>query len=168
MPIATARAIDGRTLRAQARREATKVAILQAGERVFGTRGYLGTSIADVIAAAGIARGTFYLHYDSKEALFQELVERFVQRVMSVVHVVEPEPGPRPLLQIKENIERVVALLFEHRDLTILVLREATGVDKNVDAKLKVLDGFLHDMVTGALRNGAKMGIIRPVNEPIR
>ena len=67
--------IDGRTRRAQERRAATRQQLLNAGERVFGTKGYLSTSVADVIEAAKVARGTFYLHFESKEALFQELVD---------------------------------------------------------------------------------------------
>lgn len=159
--------IDGRTLRAKARREATKEVILSAGERIFSSQGYLSSSVADVIASAEVARGTFYLHFESKEALFQELVDRFIDRVRSVVRVVEPEPGPRPLLQIKENIERVVHLLFDQRDLAILVLREATGLDARVDEKLRALDSFLHEMVVGALKNGSDMGLIRKVNEGV-
>ena len=160
-------AIDGRTLRAQARRAATREGILTAGERIFSTQGYLSSSVADVIASAKVARGTFYLHFESKEALFQELVDRFIERVRSVVQVVEPGPGPRPLIQIKENIERVVHLLFDQRDLAILVLREATGFDARVDEKLEELDSFLHGMVVGALKNGSDMGIIRKVNEGV-
>ena len=159
--------IDGRTLRAKARREATKEVILSAGERIFSSQGYLSSSVADVIATADVARGTFYLHFESKEALFQELVDRFIDRVRSVVRVVEPGPGPRPLLQIKENIERVVHLLFDQRDLAILVLREATGLDARVDEKLRALDSFLHEMVVGALKNGSDMGLIRKVNEGV-
>ena len=159
--------VDGRTRRAQERRAATRQQLLSAGERVFGTKGYLSSSVADVIDAAKVARGTFYLHFDSKEALFQELVDRFINRVHSVVQVVEPGPGPRPLLQIQENVERVVNLLFDQRDLAILVLREATGLDARVDEKLRALDGFLHKMMSGALRNGAAMGVIRPVNETV-
>ena len=130
--------VDGRTRRAQKRRAATREIILEAGESVFGTQGYLATSVADVIAAANVARGTFYLHFDSKEALFQELVDRFVGRVHGVVRRVEPGPGPRPLMQIQENVERVVNLLFDQRDLAILVLRESTGLDARVDEKLKI------------------------------
>ena len=61
----------------------------------------------------------------------------------------------------------MVNLLFDQRDLAILVLREATGLDARVDEKLRALDGFLHNMMSGALRNGAAMGVIRPVNETV-
>ena len=159
--------VDGRTRRAQKRRAATREIILVAGERVFGTQGYLATSVADVIAAANVARGTFYLHFDSKEALFQELVDRFVGRVQGVVRRVEPGPGPRPLMQIQENVERVINLLFDQRDLAILVLRESTGLDARVDEKLKALDSFLQTMMEGALRNGVALGLVRRVNETV-
>ena len=123
--------------------------------------------MADVISEAAIARGTFYLHFKSKDELFAELVDRFVMRVMDVVQRVEPGPVSVALKQIKDNINRVVDLLFNHRELTILVLREAVGVDQKVESKLQAMYGFLHSMVTGALENGATMGIIRPVNTAV-
>ena len=158
---------DGRSARAQARRKARREEILTAGEQIFGGRGYRNTSVADVIDAAGISRGTFYLYFDGKDALFQELVDRFVQRVMEVIEVVEPGAGPRPQEQIFQNVKRVVDLLFDNPDLTILILREAVGLDDEVDAKLASLHGFVHDMVVGAVHNGVQMGIIRCIDERI-
>ena len=71
------------------------------------------------------------------------------------------------MMQIRENVERVVNLLFDQRDLAILVLRESTGLDARVDEKLKALDSFLQTMMEGALRNGVALGLVRRVNETV-
>lgn len=55
---------------------ATRDAILVAAKRVFGAKGYAETTIADVIAQTGIARGTFYLYFKDKDVLFEELFRR--------------------------------------------------------------------------------------------
>ena len=49
--------------------EKTRAAIVKAGLKLFGSRGYHGTSVGDVAKAAGITKGAFYHHFQSKEEL---------------------------------------------------------------------------------------------------
>ena len=51
----------------------TRARILREALRLFRQRGYQGASIDDVMAAAKLTRGSFYHHFDSKEALFAEV-----------------------------------------------------------------------------------------------
>lgn len=51
-----------------------KETILLAAERLMGVKGYFGTSIYDITSKAGYGQGTFYLHFESKGKLLQELV----------------------------------------------------------------------------------------------
>ena len=159
-------ALDRRSARAEARRGRRRDAILRAASALFSRQGYHSTSVADVIAAAGISRGTFYLYFDNKDSLFLELIEQFVQRIISVVEVVDPS-GPDPTQRIYENVRRVVDVVFDNGDLTVLVLREDVGLNPEVDEKLRRFYGFVREMVEGALENGARLGLIRKVNEPI-
>ncbi len=48
--------------------------IFQHAGRLFRLRGYAGTSIDDIMLAAGLTRGAFYAHFDSKEDLFAEVI----------------------------------------------------------------------------------------------
>jgi AcrR family transcriptional regulator len=159
-------ALDRRSARAEAQRGRRRDAILRAASRLFSRQGYHSTSVADVISAAGISRGTFYLYFDNKDSLFLELIEQFVQRIISVVEVVDPS-RPNPTQRIYENVRRVVDVVFDNRDLTVLVLRENVGLNPEVDEKLQRFYGFVRGMVEGALENGARVGLIRKVNEPI-
>jgi len=52
--------------------------ILHTAQQLFETRGYDQVTIADVIAASNVARGTFYLHFPSLEALLGALFEQAV------------------------------------------------------------------------------------------
>lgn len=155
-----------RSSRASEQREKRRAHILAAAAKLFGQRGYHGTSVADVIEAAEISRGTFYLYFDSKDAVFLELMEQFIQRIMSVVEVVDPE-GAAPTERIAENVRRVVDVVFEQRDLTVMVLREGFGVRPEVDEKLGRFYGFVREMLEGALRNGARHGLTRAVDESL-
>jgi AcrR family transcriptional regulator len=62
------RAID------EASKQQRRSALLSAAERLFSTRDYAIVSVNDVARAAGLAKGTVYLYFRTKEALFLELV----------------------------------------------------------------------------------------------
>lgn len=158
--------LDRRVARAEAKRQARQAEIVQAAGRVFSERGYHDSSIADVIEAAGISRGTFYLYFDSKEALFLELMESFINRIVDVVKVVDPRTAD-PVRGIYDNLRRVVDVVFDNRELTLLVFRQNLGVNDDVDRRLNHFYGFLRDMIDGALINGARAGLIREVKPSI-
>src|SRR5437660_12937235 len=56
------------------RGERTLRKILDAAREEFGQRGFSDSSIVGITQRAGVALGTFYTYFDSKEALFQALV----------------------------------------------------------------------------------------------
>jgi TetR/AcrR family fatty acid metabolism transcriptional regulator len=66
---------DGVPLRERQRQE-RETLILRAAEELFLERGYHDTSIEDIAARVGIAKGTVYLHFASKEDLVLALLER--------------------------------------------------------------------------------------------
>ncbi|TFD08848.1 TetR/AcrR family transcriptional regulator [Cryobacterium sp. TMT1-2-2] len=64
-----------------ARGEETKRKLIEAAEQVFSRVGYADASISRITDAAGIGQGTFYLYFDSKLQIFNELVEDLNHRV---------------------------------------------------------------------------------------
>ncbi len=71
--------VDGKEL--TSRGAATRARLLEAAERVFGDLGYHDASIVKVTEAAGVAQGTFYLYFQSKKEIFDELVRDLNRRV---------------------------------------------------------------------------------------
>jgi AcrR family transcriptional regulator len=55
--------------------EATRSALLDAATTLFATRGYPGTSLEDVAAAARVTRGAVYHHFAGKQALFEAVLD---------------------------------------------------------------------------------------------
>jgi AcrR family transcriptional regulator len=87
-PAATsAPAASGRAMRAAGRRQA----IVDAALDEFITRGFAATRLDDVAKRAGVAKGTIYLHFKDKEALFEELIRT------AIVPVVDRITTPPPL-----------------------------------------------------------------------
>ncbi len=63
--------------RRAAQKAATRETLRQAGRACFAEKGYAATQIGDVARAAGVAHGTFYVHFASKETLADELLAAF-------------------------------------------------------------------------------------------
>ncbi|SDO90412.1 TetR/AcrR family transcriptional regulator [Afipia sp. GAS231] len=57
------------------RRAATTEAILKAGRRLFGDRGFAATTIDDIAQAAQVAKGAVYHHFATKEAVFEAVFD---------------------------------------------------------------------------------------------
>ena len=62
------------------RRARTRAELLAAAKRLLASKGFHGTKIADIAAAADVGTGTFYLHFPTKEALFADLVRETAMR----------------------------------------------------------------------------------------
>lgn len=62
--------------------------ILDAAERRFITQGYLATSVAELLADTGIAKGTFYHHFASKEAVMDAVIARHLGRLSALAQQV--------------------------------------------------------------------------------
>lgn len=153
---------DGRSLRAQRLRHERRAQILDVARQLFAQRGYHATSIQDLLDGADIARGTFYLHFDSKRAIFDELVDELLDRIRSVLRVVDLSPqAPAPLQQIQANLDRIFAVLQQNRDVTRITLLSAEGLDAECDAKMADFYGRVRDLLCHALKLGQQMGIVR-------
>lgn len=73
--------MDERTQPKTTRGEATRRALLDAAEQVIGSVGYNDASITQITREAGVAQGTFYIYFKSKDEVFRELVIEMGRRL---------------------------------------------------------------------------------------
>lgn len=69
-----------KTMRVVKEAEERRNEILDAAERLFETKGFDNTSISDILKETGIARGTLYYHFQSKEELLDAVIGRMIER----------------------------------------------------------------------------------------
>lgn len=110
-----------------ARGEATRKAILSAAERVIGAKGYNEASIGYITSEAGVAQGTFYIYFKTKEEVFSELVLEMGRLVRHTI--AESTQGIHNRLEAeKVGLTAFLEFVRAHPDLYRIV-QEALFVD---------------------------------------
>lgn len=122
-----------RSLRAQQREERAAL-ILSAAQDVFVDKGYYDASIDEIAERAGIAKGTVYLHFPSKEDLLVALVEQQISAFLVRVEQVSHETTT-----VRARLERILLDVYtrmhEQRNQVLLELNTSIGLTKSVIAK---------------------------------
>ena len=109
------------------RGERTLRKILDAAREEFGQRGFAESSIVAITQRAGVALGTFYTYFDSKEAVFQALVQDMSAQVRDHVAPVLKESADA-LDGERRALESFLWFAREHRDV-YRIIDEAEFVD---------------------------------------
>ncbi|MFF0574697.1 TetR/AcrR family transcriptional regulator [Streptosporangium saharense] len=83
--------------------------LLDAGEELFTTQGLKKTSLDELVASAGIAKGSFYAFFDSKESLYLEVMLRRAPQVAArVATALTGPPGEESLVAVMHAITGVL------------------------------------------------------------
>ncbi|MDI6850646.1 MAG: TetR/AcrR family transcriptional regulator [bacterium] len=138
----------------------TREKILIAARDVFGKKGFYETKMEDIVREAGVAKGTLYLYFQSKEELYQCLIKEgikyFSSRIKETIEVEESLEG-----KIRALLKTLVLLIEENKDFIIRMVYEIPLVnlwnDKLKNAILeeqKEFTEFLKNLFESALKKG--------------
>ena len=94
--------------------------ILDAAEELFVTKGYDGTSTGDILDKVGIARGTLYYHFKSKEDVLDALIERISN---SMIQAAKTEASNKEL-SVPDRIVSCVLKLRPRSDISSEILEQ--------------------------------------------
>jgi AcrR family transcriptional regulator len=135
--------------------------ILHHAREVFARRGYHAAKIDDIVSAAGVARGTFYLYFEDKRSIFGEILDLVLARIGTTIHRVDPNDASRSVAeQVRDNIRGVVEILLEDHATTKILLSDAVGVDPLFDRKLHAFYDGAATLLEESLRDGQALGIV--------
>ena len=142
-----------------------RTAILNAATRVFARRGFFNAQVADVAREAGVAAGTVYLYFRSKDDLLTSIFEASMTRAL--------EETDRVLAGVSDPIERLHRLARVHlgilggqRDLAVVFqveLRQSTKfMERFSGAQLRTYLDHLRDAVCAAQQAGLFRADVNP------
>ncbi|MDH4350095.1 MAG: TetR/AcrR family transcriptional regulator, partial [Gemmatimonadota bacterium] len=102
------------------RREAKRQRILDAAIVEIARRGYYGTTVATIAGRAGVADGTIYLYFKSKEAILVSIFERAMQRFIDEARGIVEDAQAGAEEKLRRLIELHLTLLGADRDLAVI------------------------------------------------
>lgn len=115
---------------------ATREALLDAGLEVAGRHGLAGMSVNRVVTAAGVAKGTFYVHFADRDEFLAALRQRFDDQVgAEVAAAIGPlEPGRR---RLRSGMEAYLDVCLRHQGVKALLLeaRNDPGIAGEMGAR---------------------------------
>ncbi|MBE7450511.1 MAG: TetR/AcrR family transcriptional regulator [Kofleriaceae bacterium] len=154
VPAEDVRAIGAR---AERRRQ-----ILDAAKQVFAEAGYHGASIHAIIERAAIARGTFYLYFESKEAVFGALLDEAMTELRHRIVRIDTGPGARsPKDQLEDSLSGLLAFVVADRPLATVLLSSSSTPDAEAAARLAGFYAEVRQVIALSLETGMQIGLIR-------
>jgi AcrR family transcriptional regulator len=134
--------------------------------KLFSTKGYLNTSISDILRAADTSKGGFYNHFESKEDLFYEVlaIAQSIWREKVLFGLEEIESPKGKIRKILENYrDRYLKDDFNFPGGCIFVTLSVELDDQRPDLMKEVAVGFLglKRMLKNLLEEGKELGDLR-------
>ncbi len=149
----------------QQRGAKTRTRLMDVAEACFSSQGYDATGIAEICRRAGVSKGAFYHHFDSKQALFMALLERWLSGLE--VYFLAVRDGttdvPAALLQMVDGL----ALILSERRGQLPILLEfwlQAAHDPAVWTAAIAPYRRYHEYFAHMFRAGIANGTVKPIN----
>ena len=114
-----------------------KAEILNAAQMLFHQKGYENTSINDVLESVGIAKGTFYYYFKSKEDLLDSVAELLALRALEVLEKIEKEKGLNAVDKLNKMFEVAGRFKVANKELLMNIF-EIMYRDENIRLTHKI------------------------------
>ena len=135
-------------------------AILRAAITIFARKGYFNSKVADIAAEAGIADGTVYLYFKSKDEILRSVFDRAMEEAI--------DDGRRELAPISDPVEKLRRIAEIHlerlgsdRDLAIVFQVELRGSTKFMEEFSATGFATYLDLIKATIEEGQKAHIFR-------
>lgn len=141
----------------------TRSRLLQAAADVFAARGYDGTRVADIAAAAGVSNGALYAHFGSKAELLVGALREHRHRMMADLFAADPDRSIADLLLV---IGRWLPRRRDPQGYLVVEALVAARRDDDVGRLMQSYVGERADWVVELVRAGQRSGDLDPSVSP--
>jgi len=133
---------------------------MDAALHCFVDRGFYGTAIPEIAEKAGVASGTIYHYFESKEALVNALFRTWKTALIQRVFAVFPQTAP-PRAQFEVVWQEIVA--FALANPTAFAFIELHNHASYLDAESLAIDRSIKDFAATILQRAQADGLVKPV-----
>jgi AcrR family transcriptional regulator len=125
--------------------------ILAAAHDVFEELGFVETRVADIVAAADVAQGTFYTYFDSKDAVFAEVAQNVIDDMLAHLHAPR-RAGASPHERVREGLQRFIDAFRPHAVIIGLIEQVGTFTPEMRKLRLALRESFVALSARGIAR----------------
>jgi len=111
--------------------------LIACAQKLFYSKGYEGTTVNDIVNEVGVAKGTFYYYFDSKQAVLEALVDGLTAHSLALYKAIVADDA----LSAMEKWTRAVQVIGDwqiERKAELLILARALQTDENVLLRYKL------------------------------
>jgi AcrR family transcriptional regulator len=142
----------------------TRARILDAAQAAFAEQGYDRASVAEICRAAGVAKGGFYHHFESKHALFLELLSQWLDELDERLAALErsADTVPEQLVAMTGVVGHVLAAAGAQLSIYLEYLTQAL---RDPALQAATAEPYLryHRRIAALVQRGVQEGALRPV-----
>lgn len=144
----------------------TKAALLDAAEVQFARSGFNSTSVLSICEAAGVSKGAFYHHFESKQSLFFELLQRWLRNLEAALVQIEAraEEVPDKLLSMASIVGDVIEVGGPQLPIYLEFWNQALH-DPAVHRALSTPFQEFLEFFASLLKQGIQRGVVRNTDE---
>ena len=147
------------TRRTQAERsEATRTALLDAGRRLFATKGYSHSGREEIVASAGVTRGALQHHFGDKQALFRAVYEAVEQEVVADIATAAMAVGDDPVEQLRAGCHAYLDAVLDPAVQRICAIDGPAVLPE--DVRQEITDRYALGLVREAVKAAVSAGSI--------
>lgn len=137
-------------------------ALLRSATKLFSSKGYHLTSVQEISAAAGVATGTFYLYFPSKDAVFHAMIQKLYEQVVESVLEARAGCADEPVAKLMHSLEAALKVFASEPELARVILLQAGGARPSFTEELSAIHRTLSILIESDLEEGIELGHIPP------
>ena len=130
----------------------TKRKIFEASMQLFADKGYDATSIEEITATVGVAKGTLYYHFSSKEEIFNFLVDEGMKLLKNSISI-KTDKMTNSLDKIRAIVLIQLKILFKYEKFITIILSQIWGNDDRNKLCKKYLFEYI-EMIENIVKQG--------------
>jgi AcrR family transcriptional regulator len=150
----------------QHRSEETRARILEASIKLFSNRGYNAASVDEICAEAGVSKGAFYHHFESKQALFLALLDGWLKTIDNAIESAKDKTVPETFMQITEAFPYIFESAGDHLPMFLEFSLQASRDDEIWQASIAPYRRY-HKYFTSLIKKGVNEGSFVEVDPEI-
>lgn len=140
----------------------TKRKIFETSMKLFAEKGYEATSIEEITATVGVAKGTLYYHFSSKEEIFDFLIDEGIKLLQNSVDI-KTAKYTNYVDKIKAIVLIQIKVVNKYEDIITIILSQFLGKEKRNQKCKDLVYGYINQ-IEEIVKEGVTAGQIKSGN----